>query len=156
MILHLKIRARLSSVRNPSASLTSFGIIHPRALYIQNQPFVSRNLSKNSFSNPFLQLRTLLLANRVRSQLQSSRALCWGGQMVFMMAQYSKVLFAASEWLRKSLSSDFFFLPIKINVVSSYVILNRRDDRKIFWVASQSLPSSYLICQTRKPSEEIG
>jgi hypothetical protein len=42
MILHLKIRARLSSVRNPSASQTSFGIIHPRALYIQNQPFVSK------------------------------------------------------------------------------------------------------------------
>jgi hypothetical protein len=70
--------------------------------------------------------------------------------MVFMMAQYSKVLFAASEWLRKSLSSDFFFSTDKNHVVSSYVILYRRDDRKIFRVASQSLPRSYLICQTRK------
>ena len=54
--------------------------------------------------------------------------------MVFMMAQYSKVLFAASEWLRKSLSSEKFFPTHKydIAVVSSYVILNRRDDRKIF------------------------
>ena len=52
--------------------------------------------------------------------------------MVFMMAQYSKVLFAASEWLRKSLSSEFFFSTHKNHVDSSYVILNRRDDRKIF------------------------
>jgi hypothetical protein len=45
--------------------------------------------------------------------------------MVFMMAQYSKVLFAASEWLRKSISSDFFFLPIKImsSAAMSYYIV---------------------------------